>query len=111
MDLEDENGSGTYGTTLRQSKPAPPRRVANLERRSREHLTFAEVERLINAAGSMGRHHLRDATLILVAYRHGAAIFAGRPKTAFCALSCPMARVRPTSPRRAGSEMGRFLCG
>jgi len=45
--------------------------VASLERRSREHLTFAEVERLIDAVGKMGRHRLRDATLILVAYRHG----------------------------------------
>ena len=52
-------------------KPAPPRRVANLERRSREHLAFAEVDRLINAAGKIGRHRLRNATLILVAYRHG----------------------------------------
>jgi len=53
------------------AKRSPPRRVANLERRTREHLTFAEVERLINAAGNMGRHRLRDATLILVACRHG----------------------------------------
>ena len=59
------------GTRRRTPKRAPPRRVANLERRSREHLTFAEVERLIKAAGNMGRHRLRDATLILVAYRHG----------------------------------------
>ena len=53
------------------AKPAPPRRVANLARRSREHLTFAEVERLIDAAGKVGRHRARDATLILIAYRHG----------------------------------------
>jgi integrase len=53
------------------AKPAPPRRVSNLARRSREHLTFAEVERLIDAAGKVGRHRARDATLILIAYRHG----------------------------------------
>src|SRR5512136_2736054 len=49
----------------------PPRRVPNRERRTREHLTPAEVERLIAAAGKVGRHGPRDATLILLAYRHG----------------------------------------
>ena len=39
----------------------------NLERRSREHLTPAEVERLITAATKVGRHGLRDGTLILLA--------------------------------------------
>ena len=50
---------------------APPRRISNLERRSREHLTPAEVERLIAAATKVGRHGLRDGALILLAYRHG----------------------------------------
>jgi type 1 fimbriae regulatory protein FimB/type 1 fimbriae regulatory protein FimE len=35
-----------------------------------EHLTEAEVERLI-AAAKGNRHGHRDATMILVAYRHG----------------------------------------
>jgi integrase len=52
-------------------KVTPPRRVANLARRSREHLTPAEVERLIAGAGKVGRHELRDSTAILLAYRHG----------------------------------------
>ena len=56
---------------IENGKVAPPRRVTNLERRSREHLTPAEVERLIVAAGNEGRHGLRDATLVLIAYRHG----------------------------------------
>jgi integrase len=56
---------------IENGKVTPPRRVANLERRSREHLTPAEVERLISAAGKVGRHGVRDATLILLAYRHG----------------------------------------
>ena len=46
---------------------SPPQRVANLERRSREHLTPPEVERLIAAATKAGRHGLRDGTLILLA--------------------------------------------
>ncbi len=54
-----------------RSKPLPPRRVPNLRWRSREHLTDEEVERLMMAAATVGRHGSRDATLILLAYRHG----------------------------------------
>ena len=54
----------------RPSLNIPPRRVPNSERRSREFLTPAEVERLINAAEKLGRHGHRDATMILIAYRH-----------------------------------------
>ena len=50
---------------------SPPPRVPNRRRRSREHLTPAEVERLMDAAGSVGRHGRRDRALILLAYRHG----------------------------------------
>ena len=49
----------------------PPGRRKNSEARSREFLTPDEVERLITAAKSVGRHRRRDATLILLAYRHG----------------------------------------
>jgi type 1 fimbriae regulatory protein FimE len=49
----------------------PPRRVPNAMLRSREYLTEDEVSDLISAAGSVGRNRLRDATLILVSYRHG----------------------------------------
>ena len=38
--------------------------------RAREHLTEAEVERLINATKD-NRYGHRDATMILAAYRHG----------------------------------------
>jgi integrase len=47
-----------------------PRRLPNAEIRSREHLTVAEVERLMSAAKNNRWGH-RDATMILVAYRHG----------------------------------------
>ncbi len=43
----------------------------NLEKRTREHLLPNEVEAMIKAAKSVGRHGNRDATLILLAYRHG----------------------------------------
>jgi type 1 fimbriae regulatory protein FimB/type 1 fimbriae regulatory protein FimE len=46
------------------------RRRPNAELRSREHFTADEVERLI-AAAKDGRHRHRDATMLLVAYRHG----------------------------------------
>jgi type 1 fimbriae regulatory protein FimB/type 1 fimbriae regulatory protein FimE len=49
----------------------PPRRGTNAERRVREYLTPHEVERLAEAARSLGRHSHRDASLILFAYRHG----------------------------------------
>lgn len=50
---------------------SPPRRRPNAEVRGREHLTPAEVEQLRAAAARLGRHGHRDATMILVAFRHG----------------------------------------
>jgi len=49
----------------------PPPKVPNADRRSREHLTPAEIDRLIAAARGLGRHGDRDAAMILLAYRHG----------------------------------------
>jgi type 1 fimbriae regulatory protein FimB/type 1 fimbriae regulatory protein FimE len=50
---------------------SPPPKVPNADRRSQEHLTPAEIDRLIAAAQRLGRHGHRDATMILLAYRHG----------------------------------------
>ena len=47
-----------------------PTRRPNAELRRREHLTEAEVERLMEAAKG-NRWGNRDATMVLVAYRHG----------------------------------------
>jgi len=55
----------------RESLSKPPIRVSNAERRSREFLTEAEVEKLMAAAEKLGRHGHRDATIILIGYRHG----------------------------------------
>jgi type 1 fimbriae regulatory protein FimE len=49
----------------------PPRKPKNQEVRSREHLTPDEVDLLMQAAKQEGRHGHRDATLILLMYRHG----------------------------------------
>ena len=57
---------------LTHSKPQAyaTTRLTNAARRPREYLTADEVERLMAAVRS-GRHGHRDATLILIAYRHG----------------------------------------
>jgi hypothetical protein len=48
---------------------AGPRRPPNRDLRTREHLTEAEVERVIKAVTG-NRYGLRDATMVLVTYRH-----------------------------------------
>src|SRR5215470_4356414 len=48
----------------------PPKRVPNAELRTREYLTEPEVERLMRAA-KLNRNGQRDATMILIAFRHG----------------------------------------
>jgi type 1 fimbriae regulatory protein FimB/type 1 fimbriae regulatory protein FimE len=63
--------AGAARPTPENGKVTPPRRVANRERRTREHLTPHEVDKLIKAASRVGRYGHRDATLILLAYRHG----------------------------------------
>ena len=53
-------------TVNRTVQPMPPGRRSNAELRSREHLTEAEIERLIDAAKS-NRHGYRDAAMLLAA--------------------------------------------
>jgi integrase len=52
------------------NRTVTPRRRPNADLRTREHLTEAEVERLMEAA-KRNRWGHRDATMIVVAYRHG----------------------------------------
>lgn len=59
----------TRSTTV-NGKVCPPTRRSNSKSRSREYLTHDEVERLMKVARELGRHGHRDATLILIAYRH-----------------------------------------
>ena len=47
-----------------------PRKPRNKDVRSREYLTEKEVDKLMAAAKSVGRHSHRDATMILIGYRH-----------------------------------------
>src|SRR3974390_22084 len=55
------------------SKPPAPTTVNLTVRqgRSRRYLTEKEIERLMDRARKHGRYGHRDATMILVAYRHG----------------------------------------
>jgi integrase len=69
--------SGDHGESTPQAgrpsnlkRTVAPRRPPNRDLRTREHLTEAEVERLMDAAKG-NRYGNRDATMVLVAYRHG----------------------------------------
>jgi integrase len=53
-----------------EKRTVTPRRKPNAEIRPREHLTESEVEKLITAAKA-NRWGQRDATMILIAFRHG----------------------------------------
>jgi integrase len=55
-------------TNIKQT--VTPRRRPNTDYRTREHLTEAEVEKLIDATKD-NRYGHRDATMILIAFRHG----------------------------------------
>ena len=57
--------------TIKNGKVSPPARQKNADRRSREHLTPVDIDKLMKAAGATGRLGRRDATLLLIAYRHG----------------------------------------
>ena len=45
--------------------------TVNSSVRTREYLTTAEIERLMAAARKSSRYGHRDATMILIGYRHG----------------------------------------
>jgi type 1 fimbriae regulatory protein FimB/type 1 fimbriae regulatory protein FimE len=79
---EDESGEASKpAAVLRLAEPPPTAindsvarrrpRKRNIEVRPREYLTEAEVERLITAARRHGRHGHRDATMLLIGFRHG----------------------------------------
>ena len=57
--VENRTGSRSAPTTVNSSV------------RTREYLTTAEIERLMAAARKSSRYGHRDATMILIGYRHG----------------------------------------
>src|SRR5262249_38749404 len=60
-----------YFMHIREVAGATPNTVNTSVVRTRRYLTSREVERLIEAARKHGRYGHRDATMILLAYRHG----------------------------------------
>lgn len=57
-------------TSASFSAKSPPAKPRNADRRTREYLMPAEVAALVSAARRIGRYGHRDATLILMMYRH-----------------------------------------
>lgn len=67
----DAAPSTVNGTVGKSARGKPPKRIKNAALRPREYLTQAEVEKLMQAARQRGRYGVRDALMILMAYRHG----------------------------------------
>jgi site-specific recombinase XerD len=59
------------GRSTGEKRKVTPRRLKNRSYRDREHLWPKEVERLQEAGRKHSRYGHRDATAILIAYRHG----------------------------------------
>ena len=64
------NATPHASTPTTQKRTVARGRLPNVSYRTREFLTEREVERLMKAAGD-NRHGHRDATMILLAFRHG----------------------------------------
>ena len=71
MTIESTNAAPTPDAIGTKIRTVPPGRRLNAEVRTREYLTLPEIEQLMKAAKGEGRRHgLRDATMILLAFRH-----------------------------------------
>jgi integrase len=63
--------TAVLGSPKGEIRKVTPRRLKNRSYRDREHLEPKEVDRLQEAARSHSRYGHRDATAVLIAYRHG----------------------------------------
>jgi type 1 fimbriae regulatory protein FimB/type 1 fimbriae regulatory protein FimE len=82
-----------------EKRTVTPKRPPNKALRTREYLTEAEVERLRETAKG-NRHGHRDATILLVAYRHGLRA------AELVDLRLGSGRVRNGHPARSQGESG-----
>jgi integrase len=57
--------------SAKKAKLSIPKKPKNKDQRKREYLTDAEIDLLRKAASKIGRHGLRDDTLMLLMFRHG----------------------------------------
>src|SRR5450631_1287763 len=64
------NASLRLVTPATEKRTVMPRRAKNSDLRTREYLTEQEIERLM-AAARQNRYGHRDATMILIGFRHG----------------------------------------
>jgi integrase len=93
-----QNQRAVHGPSTIVNRTVTPRRPRNADLREREYLTPKEVDRLQDAARKHSRYGHRDATAILIAYRHGlraselAAFMCGGPKTVSIARTHSPAR-------------------
>jgi hypothetical protein len=79
------------GTVVKFPSPEP----------ARTYLTPDEVDQLASAARDRGRHGHRDATMILLAYRHGLR----RARWSFTARNLSLCSGSGTRPKPSGSRM------
>jgi site-specific recombinase XerD len=84
-------------TPTEVNRTVAPTRRPNAELRTREHLTPSEVEAVIEAAKA-NRHGHRDATMILVTFRHGLRA------AEVCGLRWDQARCSMCGGSRTGSR-------
>src|SRR2546423_15719573 len=56
--------------TNREARPGPPRKKKH-DPKLRDYLRPDEVEAMVQAARTSGRHRVRDAAIILLMFRHG----------------------------------------
>jgi integrase len=96
-----------------ENRTVTPRRRPNAELRSREHLTAAEVELLVEAA-KRNRWRHRDSTMILLAWRHGLRVSElvdlRWDQTDFASATLHVRRVKRGTPAThpiLGDECGR----
>src|SRR5262249_44595085 len=69
--ISREKSEGHSSPLNHLNRTVTPRRPRNADLREREYLTPKEVDRLQDAARKHSRYGHRDATAILIAYRHG----------------------------------------
>jgi hypothetical protein len=62
-------------TAFAIASPSAPSTVNSSVERTREYLTANEVEKLMATARKSSRYGHRDATMILIAYRHERAAY------------------------------------
>lgn len=97
------------GAEIAPSTESPGVQRANAAARGREYLLPGEVDAMVRAARSAGRHGPRDAALILLGYRHGFRV------SELCALEWRHVDLRAATlavtRRKAGSPATHPLAG